>query len=171
MTRLDFQLMSITDLDEVVAMELRSYPFPWTYGVFVDSLNAGYRAWVVRESGDESGAIVGYALMMVVLDEVHLLNITVAPERQGQGLGRTMLTHALNDAGSLGCQFMFLEVRPSNTNALEMYRRFGFIVIGERRGYYPAPLGREDAIVMSCEIATVNRAEKPTEHDSSLRQQ
>lgn len=145
---LDFQPMSVTDLDDVVAIEHRSYPFPWTYGVFVDSLAAGYRAWVARERD----LIIGYALMMVVLDEVHLLNITIAPERQGQGLGKITLNHLIADARAQGTRFMFLEVRPSNTNALEMYRRFGFVVIGERRAYYPAAYGREDAIVMSCDL-------------------
>jgi [ribosomal protein S18]-alanine N-acetyltransferase len=159
MTALDFRLMTTTDLDDLLAIELRSYPFPWTHGVFSDSLTAGYRAWVARDS-EKSGAIVGYALMMVVIDEVHLLNITVAPERQRQGLGKIMLNHLLADARQLGTRFMFLEVRPSNVNALEMYRRFGFVVIGERRGYYPAVNGREDAIVMSCEIDKIESAEK-----------
>jgi [ribosomal protein S18]-alanine N-acetyltransferase len=140
--------MSVTDLDDVVAIEQRSYPFPWTYGVFVDSLAAGYRAWVAREKNH----VIGYALMMVVLDEVHLLNITVAPERQGQGLGKILLTHLFADARAQGTRFMFLEVRPSNVIALEIYRRFGFMVIGERRSYYPAAYGREDAIVMSCDL-------------------
>lgn len=153
---LDFQTMAIADLDHVAAIEQCTYPFPWTYGVFVDSLAANYRAWVARDKG----LIVAYALMMVVLDEVHLLNITVAPERQGQGLGKTMLTHLLTDAGEAGCKFMFLEVRPSNTNAIEMYRRFGFVVIGERRGYYPAAEGRENAIVMTCDIDNTTRADK-----------
>lgn len=145
---LDFQSMTVADLVDVTAMEQRSYPFPWSYGVFADSLKAGYRAWVAREQG----AIVAYAVMMVVLDEAHLLNIAVVPELQGCGLGRAMLTHLLADARRQGSQFMFLEVRPSNTNALEMYRRFDFAVIGKRRGYYPAANGREDAIVMSCDI-------------------
>ena len=152
----DFQLMLVTDLDNVVAIEHRSYPFPWNYGVFVDSLAAGYRAWVVRDSE----LIIGYALMMVVLDEVHLLNITVAPELQGRGLGRSLLTHCIFDARAQGTRYMFLEVRPSNTNAVEMYRRFGFVKIGERRSYYPAACGREDAIVMSCDLEKDTTTEK-----------
>lgn len=156
MTTLDFQPMTAADLDYVVAVEQRSYPFPWTYGVFVDSLAAGYRAWV----GREKGSIIAYALMMTVLDEVHLLNITVAPERQGRGLGRALLSHLIADVRALGSKIMYLEVRPSNINALEMYRRFGFIVIGERRGYYPAANGREDAIVMSCDIDKMEIADK-----------
>lgn len=151
---LDLSLMTSADLDEICEIERRTYTFPWTYGVFADSLNANYRAWV----GREQGRIVAYALMMVVLDEVHLLNITVASERQGQGLGKFLLRHLFADARGLGTKFMFLEVRPSNVGALDLYRRFGFVVIGERRGYYPAANGREDAIVMSCNIDGVAAA-------------
>lgn len=154
---LELAPMTRHDLAEVSEIEQRSYPFPWTYGVFADSLAANYRAWVGRE-GDR---IVAYALMMVVLDEVHLLNITVAPERQGNGLGKLLLEHLFDDARAQGCRYMFLEVRPSNTTALAMYRRFGFAVIGERRGYYPAVNGREDAIVMSCELQENSAAALP----------
>ena len=87
--RLDLSLMSTSDLNEVCEIEQRTYAFPWTYGVFADSLHANYRAWV----GRDKGRIIAYAFMMVVLDEVHLLNITVAPERQGQGLGKFLLLH------------------------------------------------------------------------------
>lgn len=154
MNNLDYSPMSVMDLDDVCAIEHRSFAFPWTYGVFTDSLAAGYRAWVARRHDE----IVGYALMMVVLDEVHLLNITIMPELHGQGLGKTLLTFLMDDARSLGTKFMFLEVRPSNTNAIEMYRRFDFVVIGERRAYYPAAYGREDAIVMSCDLLNAQQA-------------
>ena len=156
MNGLEFALMTITDLDDVSAIEQHSYPFPWTHGVFTDSLNAGYRAWV----GRKNGAIVAYALMMVVLDEVHLLNITVIPELQRQGLGKALLTHLFEDAREQGTRFMFLEVRPSNIHALEMYRRFGFAIIGQRRDYYPAADGREDAIVMSCDLHAERNQER-----------
>ena len=117
---------------------------------------AGYRAWVVRRNG----YVIGYALMMVVLDEVHLLNITVMPELHGRGLGKALLNFLFDDARDRGCKYMFLEVRPSNVNAIEMYRRFGFVVIGGRRAYYPAAYGREDAIVMSCDLYAHDKQEK-----------
>ena len=153
MTTMDYAPMSVMDLDDVSAIEQRSFAFQWTYGVFTDSLVAGYRAWVARKND----AIVGYSLMMMVLDEVHLLNITISPELHGKGLGKTLLSFLFDDARSLGAKFMFLEVRPSNTNAIEMYRRFGFVVIGERRAYYPAAYGREDAIVMSCDLLAAQK--------------
>lgn len=154
---LELAAMTYDDLPEVSAIERQTYQFPWTYGVFADSLDAKYRAWVGRE-GDR---IVAYALMMVVLDEVHLLNITVAPERQGAGLGKFLLAHLFDDARTRGCRFMFLEVRPSNLNAIALYRRFGFAIIGERRGYYPAVNGREDAVVMSCDLQETAAPELP----------
>ncbi len=150
---LEFSVMTHADLADVCAIEQRSFAFPWTYGVFVDSLNAGYRAWI----GRRNGVIVSYALLMIVLDEVHLLNITVMPELQGKGFGKQLLNHLFADAREQGTRFMFLEVRPSNTSALEMYRKFGFIVVGQRRAYYPAAYGREDAIVMSCDLDAVNQ--------------
>lgn len=151
--KLDVQPMTIGDLDEVAAAESRIYPFPWTPGIFVDSLAAGYRAWV----GRENGVIVAYALMMLVIDEVHLLNISVVPEKQGTGLGSSLLLYLIEDARRQKAKYMFLEVRPSNTAARAMYRRFGFGVIGERRAYYPAHSGREDAIVMSRNIENMER--------------
>ena len=154
---LELRQMTALDLDEVGLAEARIYPFPWTPGVFVESLAAGYRAWV----GLENGVIVAYAFMMMVLDESHLLNISVVPERQGNGLGKYLLDFLFTDARDNGAKYMFLEVRTSNVKALEMYRRKGFAVIGERRGYYPAAHGREDAIVMSRDlVATEQRSER-----------
>ena len=80
-----FAKMNVTDIEDVIAVELNAYPFPWTRGNFLDSLDSGYEAWVLR---DEDGDLLGYFLMMYAVEEVHLLNITVRPEKQGEGLGR-----------------------------------------------------------------------------------
>jgi ribosomal-protein-alanine N-acetyltransferase len=86
---------------------------------------------------------------MAVVDEAHLLNVAVSAEKQGQGLGRFLLNQAVACARGLGMESVLLEVRPSNTRALEIYERYGFKQIGRRKGYYPAADGqREDAIVM-----------------------
>ena len=148
MTHMSFGLMTRDDLDEVTDIELHSYPFPWTHDVFADSLTAGYRAWTARDKGK----VIAYALMMVVLDEVHLLNITVMPELQGQGLGKKLLQHLFSDARAQGTKYMFLEVRPSNKNAIEMYSNFGFLTIGERRGYYPAAHGPQVALTVNVAV-------------------
>lgn len=138
--------MQVQDLDAVLAIETGAYSFPWTRGNFIDSLAAGYHAQVLVA---EDGAIAGYIVAMPGVDELHLLNITVAPERQGRGLARQMLD-ALEAHGrrhALGT--LWLEVRRSNERAQALYRSRGFAEVGHRRGYYPAPHGRrEDAIVM-----------------------
>ncbi|OBV40783.1 ribosomal protein S18-alanine N-acetyltransferase [Janthinobacterium psychrotolerans] len=144
--RLDYRPMLASDLPEVAALEQRVYPHPWTHGNFVDSLNSDYPARVLR---DPDGALLGYFLLMLVVDEAHLLNVAVDGAIQGQGLGRFLLDQACHCARQQGMVSMLLEVRPSNTRALDIYRRYGFEQIGRRKGYYPASNGqREDAIVM-----------------------
>ena len=124
--------MTVRDIDAVQAIEAAAYSFPWTRGNFIDSLAAGYLAEVL----EDDGVPLGYFVAMAGVDELHLLNITVAPPFQGQGHGQ-----------------LLLEVRRSNPRAQALYRRCGFVEVGLRRGYYPALQGREDAIVMSLSLA------------------
>jgi ribosomal-protein-alanine N-acetyltransferase len=94
------------------------------------------------------GEIIGYTLMMMVLDEAHLLNISVARPYQKQGLGRELLAHMLDKARELGALNMFLEVRASNVSAIALYESMRFVEMSVRRGYYPAKKSREDAVLM-----------------------
>lgn len=137
--------MTERDLDEVVAAEKEIYPFPWTRGNFVDALQAGYSAWVLRTAARQ---VAAYSVMMIALDEAHLLNLSVARHAQRTGLGWRTLDWMADVARGYGGRTMLLEVRPSNEAALRLYRRYGFDCIGVRRGYYPAHGGREDATVM-----------------------
>ncbi len=144
--KLCFSKMNVTDIEDVIAVEQNAYPFPWTRGNFLDSLDSGYEAWVLR---DEDSRLLGYFLMMYAVEEVHLLNITVRPDRQGQGLGRKLLDQLIALARDAGMHAVLLEVRPSNNHALMVYHHLGFVQIGQRKNYYPAAgAGREDAIVM-----------------------
>ncbi|HEX5801986.1 MAG TPA: ribosomal protein S18-alanine N-acetyltransferase [Azospira sp.] len=136
--------MNASDLDEIVAIENVVYPFPWSRGNFADSLAAGYSAWVCRVGGE----LIGYAVVMMAVDEAHLLNISVAVAHQGRGFGARLLRHAMQVARRLGGRTLLLEVRPSNTAALDLYKHFGFVRIGVRKAYYPAREGREDALVL-----------------------
>lgn len=140
--------MSVADLEDIVAIENVIYPFPWTRGNFVDALRAGYSGWVYREAGE----LVGYGVCMLVLDEVHLLNLSVAERWQRQGRGARLLRFLIDLYAASGCRQMLLEVRPSNAAALRLYQQFGFIRVGVRRGYYPEVGGREDAWVMLREM-------------------
>lgn len=136
------------DLDAVAELESGIQAFPWSRGNFADSLAAGHGVWVCRIGGD----LVGFAVVMIVLDEAHLLNIGVAGRYQRQGYGARLLQHAMARARGKGAQRLLLEVRVSNERAVALYRQFGFRQIGRRRGYYPAPSGREDALVFEREI-------------------
>lgn len=141
--------MNERDLDAVAALEQSVQDFPWSRGNFADSLKPGYSVWVSRIGGE----LVGFSVVMVVIDEAHLLNIAVCKRFQGQGHGARLLRHAMAQALSHGAAKMLLEVRPSNAKAAELYRHFGFRQIGVRRGYYPAATGREDALVFERELA------------------
>lgn len=143
--QLTYAPMVMADLDDVFAIEQAVYPHPWTRGNFGDSLASGYSAWTVHDGAD----LAGYFLLMMAVDEAHLLNVSVAAERQGQGLGRYLLDKVAACARGLGAGSILLEVRPSNQRALAVYLRYGFIEIGRRKNYYPAHHGqREEAIVM-----------------------
>lgn len=141
----DLVPMREADLDDVMEIEAVQYPFPWSRGNFSDSLRAGYCGRLLR---DADRRLIAYAVLMVALDEAHLLNLTVARAFERQGHGRYMLERMTEAARLLGARHMLLEVRPSNEAALRLYRRYGFEAIGLRRGYYPAHRGREDAVVM-----------------------
>ena len=140
------QAMSADRLDAVMAIESVAYAFPWTRGNFIDALAAGHAAQLLY-SGD---VLVGYFIAMAGVDEMHLLNLSVAPAEQGRGHARFMLGEIVKRCRRETAQQLWLEVRGSNARAHAIYRRFGFADIGIRKGYYPAAGGqREDAIVMS----------------------
>lgn len=145
--RLALREMTHEDIEAVMHIERSIYPWPWTRGNFSDSLDSGYLCAVA----ELEGAMAGYAVMMFVPYEAHLLTIGIAQEFQRQGWGSALLGALLARAREAGAERILLEVRPSNAPALALYRRNGFTQIGLRRGYYPADnKGREDAIVMEC---------------------
>lgn len=143
-----FSPMRGEDLDQVARIEATLFDFPWTRMNFADSLAAGYCCRVMWQGRE----MAGYAVTMCVLDEAHLLNISVAQPFQRQGLGWRLLGHLGREAAGHGANRLFLEVRPSNHAGRAMYERAGFQAIGRRPRYYPARDGREDAIVMSADI-------------------
>lgn len=145
----DFFPMNEHDLDAVAALEASLQPFPWSRLNLADSLIAGYSAWVLRLGGQ----LIGYFVVMGVIDEAHLLNIGVDQRYQGQGYGARLLRQAMDCARQNGACRFFLEVRPSNARAVELYRHFGFRQIGLRKNYYPALDGREDGLVFDKELA------------------
>jgi ribosomal-protein-alanine N-acetyltransferase len=139
--------MTVSDLDAVCAIEASAYGFPWSRGNFIDSLAAGYLAEVL-----EAETIIGYFVALPGVDELHLLNITIAPRWQGQGLGSALLDAVQAHARARAFATLWLEVRASNHRARALYARRGFAEVGLRRAYYPAVGGREDAILMSLDL-------------------
>jgi len=151
-TNLRVRGMQALDIADIMPIENEIYPFPWTAGNFRDSLQAGYAGWVVQDKRlGASGLtpVIAYAMVMHVLDEAHLMNLSVAAQYQRRGLGRWLLEWLAESSRNRGAVGMFLEVRPSNLSALALYKQAGFQRIGLRRQYYPNGAdGREDAIVM-----------------------
>ena len=142
-----FRPMTEADLDRVVQIENAAFSHPWSRNLFADGLKS-YDCWVMCEDEEQ----VGHGIIQVILDEAHLLNITVRPQSQGKGLGLQLLDHLMRRAMALRAGECFLEVRASNQDAYRLYERYGFNEIGRRRDYYPAPAGREDALVMACTL-------------------
>lgn len=143
-----FERMAAADLDEVSAIESTVYTHPWTRGNFADSLKAGYHCSTLRIEG----GLAGYFVLLVAAGEAHLLNLSVAAGYQRRGLGSLLLREVLRLGRRHEARHVFLEVRPSNAAALALYEVFGFKRIAERRGYYPAHGGREDALVLTLDL-------------------
>ncbi len=136
--------MTEADLDAVLRIEREVHGHPWTLGNFSDALRSGYQCKVF----ESSGVMLGYAVMMLVVDEVELLDIAIDKAHQRKGIGRKLLQAMLSLARHENMRRMVLEVRASNQTAIALYRASGFEQIGLRRDYYPATNGREDAILM-----------------------
>ena len=136
--------MSEADLPLVLQVEKSIYAYPWTPGNFADCLASEYRCYVLTCDG----ALIAYAVQMAVLDEMHLLNLTVSDNFQQKGVGRYLLESLVNDALALQAVKMILEVRRSNFPAIFLYESLEFKQVGLRKNYYPDQRGREDAIVM-----------------------
>ena len=142
-----FRPMTEADLDAVLKIEYAAFSHPWTRGIFLDGLKS-YEIWLMFEGSQQ----VGHGVIQIIIDEAHLLNITVKPESQGRGLGLRLLEHLMSRAYQLNGRECFLELRDSNRAAYRLYERFGFNEIGRRRDYYPVAGGREDAVVVACTL-------------------
>ncbi|WP_261997656.1 ribosomal protein S18-alanine N-acetyltransferase [Stenotrophomonas sp. Ste96] len=145
---LSLRALRESDLNAVMAIEVRGYPYPWTRGIFQDCLRAGYPGLAM----EEDGLLMGYGLLSIAADEAHILNICVDSLCQSRGHGRHLLRALVKLARDHGAHRVFLEVRPSNTPAVALYHSEGFNEIGRRPRYYPAREGREDALVMAIEL-------------------
>lgn len=140
--------MRHADIDAVLEIEARAYRFPWSRTIFGDCLIAGYFANVIELDGQ----VAGYSILSTAAAEAHILNLCIDPARQRRGLGRQLLEHLLDYARDIGVERIFLEVRPSNEAAVQLYASAGFVRLGVRKSYYRAADGREDAMVLVLEM-------------------
>ncbi len=150
--RISIRDMRADDLAAVSDIERRSYDFPWSHGVFRDCLLAGYQCMVLEHDGE----VAGYAILSVAAGEAHILNLCVAPARRSLGYGARLLEELLRRARAAAVREIFLEVRPTNANALALYRKKGFHKVADRPAYYQSADGREDAAVLVKKL-TVDR--------------
>lgn len=138
-------ISSLSDLDEILAIEVASFTSPWTREMYLAELdNVGVSFCYTAR--DDSGKILGFCSFWRVMDELHINNLAVAPEHRRCGVATALLGFVLNEARKLGVHRATLEVRRSNDAARHLYERFGFAAAGVRRAYYSNPV--EDAIVL-----------------------
>lgn len=139
--------MRLEDVPQVYAIELATFPTPWSEQSFIDEMTKNVCArYMVAE---EDGQILAYAGAWMVLDEGHITNIAVAAEHRGRGIGKAVTEALKQYAANLGVDYMMLEVRRSNLVAQSMYKKLGFIELGYRKRYYED--NGEDALLMVCQ--------------------
>lgn len=141
------RVMVHDDLKQTSDIERRSYDFPWSHGVFRDCLLAGYNCIVI----ERVDFVVGYAILSIAAGEAHILNLCVDPNYRHLRYGERLLDEVLLRARRADVKQIFLEVRPSNTAALALYKKKDFHQITQRPAYYQAKDGREDAAVL-CKV-------------------
>ncbi len=137
-----------SDIPDVLNIERQMYSYPWSKEIFEDCLKVGYSNWAFIKEGE----FIGYAILSIAAGEAHILNICLDPRYKSQGLGKIFLDEILIFAKKKNVSCLFLEVRPSNIAAVNLYKKTEFKQIGQRKNYYPAVDGREDAIVFSLDI-------------------
>ena len=133
--------LGYTDLPQVIAIERRAFPTPWSLAMFVLELS---KPSGVCLAAVEGGRIVGYLICSRYADVMHLMNVAVDPAKRRRGVATALLEKMLERAGRE--QAYTLEVRPSNSGAIALYERFGFRSAGTRRRYYRDT--GEDALIM-----------------------
>ena len=146
---IEIRALGPEDVDAVVEIEADAFTTPWKADTFSGLIGRDGVELIVMT--DRSEGVIGYAVLWCILDQGELANLALSPVRRGAGLGTHLLRHVVDVARGRGVQKLFLEVRASNTPAIELYLRFGFGDVGTRRAYYDNP--KEDARVMLLELA------------------
>ena len=149
--------MNGQDLDAVLALEQGAYSHPWSRGNFADSLAAGHHCEVAVDAA--TSELLAYLVAQPGVDEMHLLNLAVAPAHRRRGHAQALMARLVEQARARAQQAVWLEVRAGNQRALHFYEACGFQRSGLRRGYYPSHTHRrEDAVLMTLELGSAQAA-------------
>ena len=143
----------LEDVDAILDIEQQAHPTPWSREIFERELALDWsHLWLVvepGEGGDEEGdETVAFLIFWTVHDEIHILNVAVTPSRRRQGIATDLIAALVTAGRQRAYAFITLEVRETNTAAIELYRQMGFETMGEREEYY-ADTG-EAALLMQC---------------------
>ena len=147
MKNMHLRPMETTDIAQVIEIEKEAFSEPWSESAFQECLQAAH-CWVL----EQTGVICAYGVMSVETEQAHILNLSVESRFRRRGLGRRLVTHLLNQARLRGALIASLEVRPSNRNAVQLYKSMGFRPVGVSKDYYPAFQGREDALILAARL-------------------
>jgi ribosomal-protein-alanine N-acetyltransferase len=136
------------DLDRILAIDRLAFKRPWNRALFLEEFSCEKAfSYAVRCNGTEASlAIIAYAFCRMVVTELHIIRIAVAPDFRSRGVATCLLQQCFKRARQNDFESAYIEVRPSNKAALALYRKLGFYVIGTRPNYYPE--SSEDALVM-----------------------
>ncbi len=146
-----FALAGPADLAAIVAIEARSFPFPWPPEFFLAEFGQPHSTTIVaRPAVGEDHQIIGYLIFWTLFDEMHILNLAVHPSYRRRGVARQLFTEAIRRARSRGCQTAWLEVRPSNEAARQLYQSLGFQLLMTRKRYYDDT--GEDALILTRQL-------------------
>ena len=145
---MQFSEFKENDLSAIGLIENEVHAYPWTQGNFLDSIKSNHKCLMMKLNEE----IIGYTVMMFVLDECHLLNISIKKSMQKKGYGSHLLKEVIRQANLAHAKTIYLEVRASNQTAIHLYDKHGFNEMSIRKDYYRAKEGREDAVLMGLVI-------------------
>lgn len=145
MMSLNIEKMTIAHIEEIAGLEKECFSSPWSQDGLKSELDNNFARFFVAFSGDK---IAGYIGSHNVLGEVYITNVAVFPEFRRNGVGKALVEFLVDEMESENAEFVTLEVRKSNLNAISLYEKCGFEKVGERKNFFENP--REDAILMTC---------------------
>jgi ribosomal-protein-alanine N-acetyltransferase len=145
---MQFSEFKESDLNAIELIENEVHAYPWTRGNFLDSIKSNHICLMMKLNEE----IIGYSVIMFVLDECHLLNISIKKNMQKKGYGSYLLNEVIRRASLAYSKTIYLEVRVSNQAAIHLYDKHGFNEMSIRKDYYRAKEGREDAVLMGLVI-------------------